>query len=70
MIHLQVEILMPDPTTYLDYVESASSDILQTNTNISSNISKAQERQKTQYRTRKRVSGEAATFQEEQLALV
>ena len=70
MIHLQVEILMPDPATYLDYVESASSDILQTNRNVSSNISKVQERQKTQYRKRKLVSGETATFQEGQLVLV
>ena len=70
MFLLQVEILMPDAATYSDYVDSTNSNMMQLNRNVCSNIGKAQERQRTQFRDKKSVEGERATFKEGQFILL
>ena len=61
---------MPDAAPYLEHVESTSTNVLQMNRSVSTNIGEVQERQRTQYRKRKSVSGEKVTFKEGQLVLV
>ena len=70
MFFLQMEVLMPDAATYLEYVDSTDSTCQELKANVGKNIGEAQDRQRTQYRKRKSVSGETVTFKEGQLVLV
>ncbi len=65
-----MEILLPEPSTYLQYVEQVGTEVEQVHSKVLSNIDKAQEKQKEAYKKRKSGQGDKFNFQEGQLVLL